>query len=63
MRRVTSKSVIARDFVFKPKYMFGGRALPEPAERALALPTLHFQVSNVAKTFSGRAPPGPAGGA
>ena len=31
MRRVTSKSVIARDFVFKPKCMFGGRAPPEPA--------------------------------
>ena len=31
MRKVTSKSVIARDFVFKSKCMFGGRAPPEPA--------------------------------
>ena len=31
MSRVTSKSVITRGFVFKPKCMFGGRAEPEPA--------------------------------
>ena len=29
--RVTSKSIIARDFVFKSKCMLGGRAPPEPA--------------------------------
>ena len=29
MRRVTSKSIIARDFVFRSKCMFGGRALRE----------------------------------
>ena len=33
MRRDTSKS--ARDFVFRSKCMFGGRALPGPAEREL----------------------------
>ena len=31
MRKVTSKYVIARDFVFKSKCMFGGKAPPEPA--------------------------------
>ena len=29
MRRITSKSIIARDFVFRSKCMFGGRALRE----------------------------------
>ena len=33
MRRVTSKSVIARDIVFMSKLLFGGRAPPGPAER------------------------------
>ena len=31
MRKVTSKSFLARYFVFKSKCMFGGRAPPEPA--------------------------------
>ena len=31
MRKATSKSVIARDFAFKSKCMFGGRTPPEPA--------------------------------
>jgi len=31
MRKVTSKSVIARYFVFESKCMFGGLARPEPA--------------------------------
>ena len=31
MRKVTSKSVIARDFAFKSKCTFGGLAPPEPA--------------------------------
>ena len=31
MRKATSKSVIARNFVLKSKFMFGGRAPPEPA--------------------------------
>ena len=29
----TSKSVTTRDFVFRSKFMFGGRASPGPAER------------------------------
>ena len=38
MRKVTSKSVNARDFVFKSKCMFGGRAPPELAGSLSAPP-------------------------
>ena len=38
MRRVTSKSVIARDFVFKPKCTFRGRAPPETPLGSLSAP-------------------------
>ena len=36
--KVTSKSVIARDFIFRSNCMLGGRALPGPAWKAETLP-------------------------
>ena len=59
--RVTSISIIARNFVFKSKCMSVGRAPPGPAERAEALPRPHFRTTKSPKRFGGRALPGPAG--
>ena len=49
MRRVTSKSIIARDFVFRSKCMFGGRASPDLLRR---FPDLIFRPQNRQKRLA-----------
>ena len=41
--------------------MFGGRAMPVPAERGLALPRLHFLASNAPKRLAAVLRPDPLG--
>ena len=60
--RVTSKSIIARDFVFKSKSMLGGRAPPGPAERAYRLfPDHIFAQQNHQKGLAAGLRPDPLG--
>ena len=42
MRKVTSKSVIARDFVIKSKCMFGGRVSPTLLRELKRFPQTSF---------------------
>src|SRR5271157_1069397 len=57
MRRVTSKSIIARDFVFRSKCMFGGRALRDLRR----FPDLIFRPQNHQKRLAAGLRPDPLG--
>ena len=61
MRRVTSKSVIARNFVFKSKCMFSVGLRPTLLRELRRFPDLIFRPPIHQKGFGGRAPPRPAG--
>ena len=56
MRMVSSKYIIARDFVFRSKCMFGGRASPDLLRR---FPYLIFRPQNQQKRLAAGLRPDP----
>ena len=62
MGRVTSKSVIARDFVFKSKCMCGAGLCPDLLRELKRFPDLIFRLQKHQKRLAAGLRPNPLGG-